>query len=561
MQNLYPHSLKNSLKNTFDYFAKISTLVFNRANHIKVDVYDNLNKILSLNVEQLGSVVSRNNFLLLFSDFLRAVFTPHKQEVQVFFHNRREENQWHNLFTDQRFSFAVTNQLQFFVDEQNYCTIEAPNPLYKKICEFTGLSNPGAIFLFHFFHTYDFLIVQLSTDYNLGKTNLLVELIVRELQIKIATQQRIETQHHEIDHLRNELSEVQNNLKQTERLLKKRAYEIHNLIEISNELYSILNFEQLINSALLTLVGQLSCQRTFAMMYNPLQRKYSQNFSKGFKVQELDSISIELDHALIGYLLKRPRPHLVKDLIKTQKIKEIARKLKELEIEMIAPLIHHDRLKGIVGCGAKLYEGQFDNADIQIFSIFVNIISISISNSQMYEDVKQMSFTDAMTNLNNYRYFENRLVEEINRCRRNKTAVSLIMLDIDEFKNYNDELGHQAGDEALRTVGWILKNTVRDGDIVNRYGGEEFAIILPGMEKELISILAERIRIKIEEYPFYKEHVQPGGSLTVSLGGATFPTDADDFDSLVHRADEALYHSKRAGRNRCTIYDPVVINI
>ena len=128
------------------------------------------------------------------------------------------------------------------------------------------------------------------------------------------------------------------------------------------------------------------------------------------------------------------------------------------------------------------------------------------------------------------------------------------MLDIDFFKNYNDKLGHQTGDEALRTVGWILKNTVRDGDIVNRYGGEEFAIILPGMEKSMITILAERIRAKVEEYPFYKEHVQPGGSLTVSLGGATFPTDADSFESLVKRADQALYYSKNKGRNFCTIF-------
>jgi diguanylate cyclase (GGDEF)-like protein len=164
-----------------------------------------------------------------------------------------------------------------------------------------------------------------------------------------------------------------------------------------------------------------------------------------------------------------------------------------------------------------------------------------------------------MTNLNNYRYFENRLVEEINRSRRNNTCVSLLMLDIDEFKNYNDELGHQAGDEALRTVGWILKNVVRDGDIVNRYGGEEFAIILPGMEKDLISILAERIRMKIDEHPFYKQKVQPGGSLTISLGGATFPSDADDFEMLVLKADKALYHSKKSGKNRCTIFDQSVV--
>jgi diguanylate cyclase (GGDEF)-like protein len=130
----------------------------------------------------------------------------------------------------------------------------------------------------------------------------------------------------------------------------------------------------------------------------------------------------------------------------------------------------------------------------------------------------------------------------------------MIMLDIDNFKNYNDALGHRAGDEALEMVGAILKSTVRKDDIVNRYGGEEFAIILPGMGKDSIHILAERIRENVDQASFYKQEVQPGNSLTISLGGATFPVDADNFDDLVKKADKALYNSKTQGRNRFTLY-------
>jgi len=541
------------------YFYQIAHTLLDRYHPLRDEVLLKVQNILTKQSDNWAAELSHEDFFHRLQDFLQTLYAPYHKTVSLYLHKRDQDSEWKDVFLNRPVQFTNTRQLQFFVDEQDYCILEENNPLYKKITGVCGRSIAGRIYLFHFFNECDFMVICPSNDLFLNKNTHLMELIIKELQVKTKALKTIDEQQQQVQTIKKDLIKSQAQATQMERLLKKRAYEIHNLIEISNELYSILNFDQLINSALLTLVGQLSCQRTFAMLYNPAQRKYSQNFSKGFKVDALENLSIEIDHPLIPHLLKKTQPLLLSELPKSPKLRSLSKKLKALEIEVIAPLLHRDRLNGIIGCGAKLYEGAFDDADIQILSILVNIISISISNSRMYEDVKQMSFTDAMTNLNNYRYFETRLIEEINRCRRNKTAVSLLMLDIDEFKNYNDELGHQAGDEALRTVGWILKNTVRDGDIVNRYGGEEFAIILPGMEKDLIHILADRIRIKVEEYPFFKEHVQPGGSLTVSLGGATYPDDAEDFETLVQKADQALYYSKRNGKNRCSIYDVQVI--
>ncbi len=104
-------------------------------------------------------------------------------------------------------------------------------------------------------------------------------------------------------------------------------------------------------------------------------------------------------------------------------------------------------------------------------------------------------------------------------------------------------------------VGKVLKKTVRDEDIVSRYGGEEFCIIFPGIAKEGIRNLGERIRIKIEKHKFYKEKVQPTGQLTISLGGAVFPKDANDMHGLIQKADEALYQAKHLGRNQMRIYN------
>ncbi len=131
----------------------------------------------------------------------------------------------------------------------------------------------------------------------------------------------------------------------------------------------------------------------------------------------------------------------------------------------------------------------------------------------------------------------------------------MIILDVDNFKNFNDTLGHPAGDDLLRQLARILKETVRDNDIVCRYGGEEFAVILPGVEKDGALILAERLRSRVEKERFPGEEVQPNGKLTISLGLATLPQDAVNKEDLIRRSDKALYAAKKSGRNRVVPYN------
>ena len=162
---------------------------------------------------------------------------------------------------------------------------------------------------------------------------------------------------------------------------------------------------------------------------------------------------------------------------------------------------------------------------------------------------------DELTEIYNRKGINRFLKKESSRAKRFKHPLSIAMIDIDHFKNYNDTLGHQAGDEALRTLGRVLKSTVRDEDIVSRYGGEEFCIILPGISKQDISPLGERVRRIIELHQFYKERVQPEGRITVSLGGSTYPDDAKDGDELVLKADQALYKAKNHGRNKLVLFN------
>ncbi len=171
--------------------------------------------------------------------------------------------------------------------------------------------------------------------------------------------------------------------------------------------------------------------------------------------------------------------------------------------------------------------------------------------ARLYEEVKVLSLTDDLTSLYNRRFFYNRLKEETERARRYTRALCLLMIDIDNFKHYNDSYGHQQGDKLLRLFARRLRNSIRENDFVARLGGEEFAVIMPEAAYDKARKLAERFRQSITTYPLSTTN----GKVTISIGIAGLPFDAQDADGLIYKADRALYQAKRAGKNRVCIYD------
>ncbi len=463
--------------------------------------------------------------------------------------------EWTAYHIQKKYALPTGEPLENLLSDDAAIVLISPASEAHKLFHDNGMiDNEQWVCLFRLTYEGAFLFSYTHTQPRVRRLIHFLEELIYELVSFQQEGQRIKKLEEKIENLKDELVRKDQNLVNVERNLRRRVYEIHNLLEVSNELYSILNLNQLINSALLIIVGQIGCQRSVALLYDNNLRRYAKKYAKGIDNLEIADFELPVDHPVINYFEHNKRAVTVEHLAEQEAFADFAEYMSGRGIEVVAPIIHSDRVQGLIGSGQLLSEQKFGKDELDILNILINMISISVSNAQTYEKVKNLSLTDAMTNLNNYRYFEDRLKEEINRARRNNMTVSLLMLDIDHFKNYNDTLGHQAGDEALRSVGWILKNAVREEDIVNRYGGEEFCVILPGIPRDVIPILGERIRSKIEEYPFYKENVQPGGRLTVSLGGASFPENADNFEDLVYKADQALYKSKSAGRNRLTLY-------
>lgn len=171
-----------------------------------------------------------------------------------------------------------------------------------------------------------------------------------------------------------------------------------------------------------------------------------------------------------------------------------------------------------------------------------------------YEIVASEAFTDSLTGLFNLRQFWLSLDHELARARRYRRKCSLAMIDIDFFKQYNDRHGHLRGDEVLKEVGGIFIASIRNSDIAARYGGEEFMVIMPETNCDLASIAGEKLRRAVADHPFPLQETQPGGTLTVSVGIATFPDDAATARELVNAADKALYRAKQQGRNRVECY-------
>ena len=218
----------------------------------------------------------------------------------------------------------------------------------------------------------------------------------------------------------------------------------------------------------------------------------------------------------------------------------------------------HNATIGVIGMDSPVKYG-LSVEDMDFMAILSHQIAAGIEKSRLFEKIQKLSQLDGLTGLNNRRVFQDKLLQEINRRDRTCKPLSLLMLDIDHFKQLNDSYGHQAGDIVLRQLARIITTQCRCGsiDICCRYGGEEFAVIMPELEMHKAVKAAERLRNAVENAAFNFNAENPAGKVTISIG-VSGVMDEEDIspEELVKKADEALYLSKRTGRNRVS-FSPV----
>jgi len=227
-----------------------------------------------------------------------------------------------------------------------------------------------------------------------------------------------------------------------------------------------------------------------------------------------------------------------------------------LSRSVIRPILDLHRGAQTVGQGNLDYrltiktKDEIENLAGEFNQMVESISSMKKDLDKKIELTQQLAITDSLTGLYNRRFFMEKLSEEVKRNERFNHPISIILVDVDDFKVYNDTHGHLTGDDLLRSLAVILKKHVRSVDFVCRIGGEEFMVILPETNHTAALKIAEGLRQAVEQYPFAHEEMQPSGKLTISLGVATSVKGEKDLLKLIKSADDALYHAKRTGKNK-----------
>jgi len=228
---------------------------------------------------------------------------------------------------------------------------------------------------------------------------------------------------------------------------------------------------------------------------------------------------------------------------------EVSKSMGRLAPEIVVPVIGPSGLYGLILIGQKVLDTQYSPQELGFLDRLMSFVSIALQNHLHYEH----SVRDPKTGLFNHGFFIVRLNEELARCQRSDRVFSIIVMDVDKFKNFNDVYGHLAGDRVLEAIAEVLRTSMRDGDILSRFGGEEFTVLLPETGRAHAWRIAERLRVAISN--MHVEWEKPLPRVTISLGVSVSTCDTEvSADTMIQWADNALYQSKNRGRNCTTLW-------
>jgi diguanylate cyclase (GGDEF)-like protein len=328
---------------------------------------------------------------------------------------------------------------------------------------------------------------------------------------------------------------------------EKQIFDLKQLLEISKSLNSTLEYNILIDSILYTLMGQMKVLKAGLFARKGLDSNVftlHRNY-KGFEMNHEVEYNIPEDHALIRLFQQHYDCYTLEEIKASLGELSGLEALTSLSPTLIVPLKAKGLVNGIIVLGDQIDNTDYTDYEREYVLNIAVLAAIAINNAFLFE----MTTTDMMTKLRMKHYLLSVLIERMNQAVECGKPLSVVMMDIDFFKKFNDTYGHSCGDAVLQQVAEIIRSSVRQNDIAARYGGEEFVILLPDSDIDTAAAIAERIRVTIQDNVL--EYDGESLKITISLGVSQYDPQRDlSGKSIIDRADKALYQSKEQGRNR-----------
>ncbi|MDR2211247.1 MAG: GGDEF domain-containing protein [Spirochaetaceae bacterium] len=334
--------------------------------------------------------------------------------------------------------------------------------------------------------------------------------------------------------------------------LNKEIKDHKDLLSAAVEIFNKTTIDEILDAAVWKISDQF-LPSFITFLWKP-QRNREEVTIKSYKNYKLVDLNVPLQTItpLEPFFIQFPKP-IAYDIfafqVKDSMDPSILKALENINPELLIPIMGPFGIYGIVMVGRKMLSEGYTFEELFFLEQLMSFLSQSIQNNLHYE----YSVRDVKTGLYNHGYFVSRLSEELARTKREEAVSSLMVIDVDKFKTFNDTFGHLAGDRVLESLAFTIKQAVRTGDIPSRFGGEEFTILLPNTPRQTAWLVAERLRTAVAAMKVPWEPPLP--QVTISLGLVSFDgrTNADS-NEIIKRADEALYQSKENGRNRTSVW-------
>lgn len=332
--------------------------------------------------------------------------------------------------------------------------------------------------------------------------------------------------------------------------LESQVKGLKDLIEVAKAVVSTLDLDTVLQAILTSAMGFAQTPAGSVALYYDSRRELSLHAHSGLTADFVQNERWTVTPGgLTDQVLKAGEIFFIEDTEQAGFFTNPVALKEGIRSMVCVPLVFQNRIMGILYLD-DFMPRQFDREKLNLLSILASFAAMAIHNATLHKRTKLMAITDSLTGLHNHRYFKQYFKQEMGRAKRYHKPFSIIMMDVDDFKSFNDSYGHSTGDDLLAIMGTVILDTIRGVDVAFRYGGEEFIVLLPETRLEKAILAAERLREAVQAGTVNKVAGSAGRGVTVSIGVASYPENADKMDELFNIVDSLLYQAKRCGKNK-----------